>query len=201
MSILNNAKELAELIKKIGDIDLYRKIVELEGEILELTRQKREVDDKVEKLLDALSFKERLTFKSPVYFAAGDSTPYCPKCWEGQKLASHLAPPNVMKVLMWACPQCKAEFQIQPDPRHAQKEAVLQPQGAAQKPPEFVEHRGAIFKRKPNGGYFDDVLCRGCHNPMVSLMDEGPFRCQPCGISVNFNGHDLHRKILAELPQ
>jgi hypothetical protein len=24
---------------------------------------------------------------------------------------------------------------------------------------DFVEHRGALFKRNPKGGYYDDVLC------------------------------------------
>ena len=35
MSIIDNAKEVATLIKKIGDVDLYRKIGELEGEIID----------------------------------------------------------------------------------------------------------------------------------------------------------------------
>ena len=41
MSIINNAKEIADLIKKIGDVELYRKIIELEGEIIELTNSKK----------------------------------------------------------------------------------------------------------------------------------------------------------------
>ncbi len=41
MGITDNAEEIADLIKKVGDIELYRKIVELEGEIVDLTRQKR----------------------------------------------------------------------------------------------------------------------------------------------------------------
>ena len=47
MSIIDNAKEIALLVKKLGDIDLYRKIVELEGEIIELTREKRQVEERL----------------------------------------------------------------------------------------------------------------------------------------------------------
>ena len=34
MSIIANAKEITELVKKLDDIELYRKIMELEGEII-----------------------------------------------------------------------------------------------------------------------------------------------------------------------
>lgn len=83
MGILDNAKEIADLIKKVGDVDLYRKIVELEGEIVELTRQKRALEERVAELTDALAFKSHLTYREPFYFADGDEVPYCPKCWEG----------------------------------------------------------------------------------------------------------------------
>jgi hypothetical protein len=122
MSILSDAKEIADLVQKIGDIDLYRKIVELEGQILELTKQKRDADEKVEKLTQALAFKETLTFKSPVYFAKGEpTTPYCPKCWEGQRLASHLKPPDIYNTMAWTCLQCEAKFLVSIDPHEGHK--------------------------------------------------------------------------------
>src|SRR4051794_29856837 len=42
---------------------------------------------------------------------------------------------------------------------------------------EFVECRGALFKRKPGGGYHNAVYCPDCHGPKMSLMDEIPFGC------------------------
>jgi hypothetical protein len=44
MSIINNVKEIADLVQKAGDIELYRKIIELEGELIELTRSNRELE-------------------------------------------------------------------------------------------------------------------------------------------------------------
>jgi hypothetical protein len=63
-------------------------------------------------------------------------------------------------------------------------------------PTEFIEHRGALFKRRPNGGYDDDVRCRVCKQPMVSFIGESPFHCEQCGVTVNFNGSDLPRLLL-----
>jgi len=63
---------------------------------------------------------------------------------------------------------------------------------------EFVEYRGALFKRKPGGGYVDDAFCRQCHNPMVSIH-RTPFQCVRCNVMVNFGSWDLP-KIVTELP-
>jgi hypothetical protein len=63
---------------------------------------------------------------------------------------------------------------------------------------DFIEHRGAVFKRSPKGGYYDDVLCRKCRQPMVSFVGEHPYMCKPCDIAVNFSGADLAR-IMQEL--
>ena len=44
MSIIENTKEIAELVKKLGNIDLYKRIVELQGEIIEISRQKWQLE-------------------------------------------------------------------------------------------------------------------------------------------------------------
>ena len=78
--------------------------------------------------------------------------------------------------------------------------SIKQQPAAQRNPTEFVEHRGVFFKRRPNGGYYDDVLCRKCRQPMVSFVGEHPYMCKPCGITVNFAEGDL-RRIMGELPQ
>src|SRR5687767_554652 len=40
---------------------------------------------------------------------------------------------------------------------------------------EFIEHRGAYFKRKPDGSYHRAVYCPICRNPTGSLMDQLPY--------------------------
>jgi hypothetical protein len=55
---------------------------------------------------------------------------------------------------------------------------------------EFVEHRGALFKRKPGGGYSDQPYCFVCKKPLSSHMGMLPYSCM-CGYSADFTGGDL----------
>ncbi len=108
MGVIENAKEIADLVKKMGDIELYRKIVALEGEVLDLTREKRDLEQKVEELGRALVFTKTSKFREPFYFADGDNTPHCAPCWEQKHQPVHL-------VKRWSehgqtrydCPICK----------------------------------------------------------------------------------------------
>jgi hypothetical protein len=108
MSIINNAKEIADLIKKMGDIDLYRRIVELEGEIVDLTRAKRDAEAEIERLRYTLKTKEQMSFKKPFYYMVNDPVPYCPKCWEVNHVAVHMdGPIDVMAGPRYDCHNCK----------------------------------------------------------------------------------------------
>ena len=81
MSIIDNVKEIAVLVKKLGDIELYRRIVELEGEVIELTQEKREFEEKIQTVEKKLAFSKKMTFRDPFWYAEGDNIPYCPRCW------------------------------------------------------------------------------------------------------------------------
>jgi hypothetical protein len=111
MSIIDNAKELTTLIQKIGDIELYRKIVNLEQEIFELTRAKLSTEDELEKTKRLLAFKGALHFKPPVYFADGDKIPFCPTCWERDSKAIHLGGPyRDSQGTCYRCQVCEGYF-------------------------------------------------------------------------------------------
>lgn len=111
MSIIDNAKEIADLIKKIGDVELYRRIVELEGEIIELTRAKRHAEAKIERLEETLKQQEQMEFRKPLYFTSNDPNPYCPQCWEVNKVAVHLdGPIDLSNGLRYNCHNCKSMF-------------------------------------------------------------------------------------------
>lgn len=71
MSIIDNAKEVADLIKAAENTEHYRKIVELEGEIIELTRQNRKLEETVEEQKSLLALKEKMIWKNPFYVIEG----------------------------------------------------------------------------------------------------------------------------------
>lgn len=105
MGVVDNVREIADLVKKVGDVPLYRKIVDLEGEVLDLTRRNRELEHSMEELRESLRFTEELKFRAPFYWVIGDGTPYCPKCWEDRKKAIHLQLLNPANQY-YRCPVC-----------------------------------------------------------------------------------------------
>lgn len=109
MGIVENAKEIANLVKKAGDIELYRKIVELEEEIIELTRQNRQLEEKCDELEELLNTNERMHYDDPFYFQDGDEVPFCASCWENGKHAHHLTNHHYYKGV-WLCQICGSKY-------------------------------------------------------------------------------------------
>jgi hypothetical protein len=103
---VENIKEVADLVKRFNDIDLNRRILTRENEVLDLSREKRRAEERVEELERAFEFKGKLTFRQPFYYLEGDATPYCPGCWESKKIAIHLAR-NPAFPIQRQCPACK----------------------------------------------------------------------------------------------
>lgn len=112
MSIIDNVKEVVTLVQKLDDIELYRKIVELEGDIIELTRVNRELEENISKLLKGNEVISKLKFDSPFYSNEDGSELYCAKCIESEQLPIHLAKTTDLKMgrRIWMCPQCKTEY-------------------------------------------------------------------------------------------
>lgn len=112
MTIIDNAKEVVSLVKKVGDIELYRKIVELEGEVIELTREKRELGDELEKVRSSGSVIDELVFDSPFYGTREGDELYCARCVEADQKAIHLAKEaeSRQRRRVYTCPECKSQF-------------------------------------------------------------------------------------------
>ena len=114
MGVVENLKDAAELLRKAGQIDLYKKIAAAEDEVRELTREKRRLEDQVEEMQRAQRFVQETEFKAPFYYLKeGDQTPYCPRCWEKDKHAVHVVIifDNNDRT-RWDCPACKQYYLI-----------------------------------------------------------------------------------------
>jgi hypothetical protein len=110
VGLLENLKDAAELAKQIGNMELYRKIIGLEQEVHDLSREKRRLENRTDELESALRFKATLVFRSPFYFAEGDDVPYCPSCWEKDRATIHMVLfDRYMSGKTYQCPQCKFE--------------------------------------------------------------------------------------------
>jgi hypothetical protein len=111
--VLENMKEVADLIKKVGDMELYRKIVASEGEVIELTREKRRLEDAVEELERTLAVQKRMEFRTPFDYQDADLIPFCPRCRESSRRAGHLFHKFTNEQdTRWDCLDCKNMYMV-----------------------------------------------------------------------------------------
>lgn len=86
--------------------------------------------------------------------------------------------------------------------RLIERNAELEKHAARQQASEeFVEARGALFKRLPNGGYGETPYCPICHRTMSCFQRVFPYECsnKSCGHRADFKGAHLG-DVLASLP-
>jgi hypothetical protein len=118
LGIIENAKEVADLIKKIGDQELYRRIVDLQGEVVELTgkvvtlsQQLLDSQQKSTALEELLKVKGKMEKHGYFYFLGDDPDGHCARCWEVDRKIVHIASIRHDKLgIQWTCPQCKTAY-------------------------------------------------------------------------------------------
>jgi hypothetical protein len=87
--------------------------MELRERILSLQEENILLKQEVENLQKKLKLSIGLKFKDLLYYAEDDTIPFCPRCWETEKLAIHLkGPDGVEGYKVWDCPKCKEKFPI-----------------------------------------------------------------------------------------
>ena len=107
MSIVEGMKEIAELAKKQGNVDLYTRILELRIEMIEVSEEKLKLQVKVNELEERLRMKDQMTFSEPFWYREGDDTPHCPACYEKDSRAIHLLSLDHSADGRFSCPVCK----------------------------------------------------------------------------------------------
>jgi hypothetical protein len=113
MGILDNAKEIASAVHEIQNLDLYRRVLDLNAGIMDLVDENRKLHAEIEDLQKKLQLREKMTFKEPFYFQDGDNTPFCPACWECKASAIHLHVANdSAAATLWHCAVCKSNFTV-----------------------------------------------------------------------------------------
>ena len=92
---LENVRSILEIAQKFGDLELKRRIVDLEDQVAELARERRRLEELSEEQRRQLEIRAKTSFKNPYWYEDGDEVPLCPKCYEssGYKLRIHLTHP------------------------------------------------------------------------------------------------------------
>ncbi len=116
MSLLDNAKEVANAVHEIKNLELYGRVLDLNRGIMDMVEENRNLRAKVEELQQTLQLKEKMVFKQPFYYQNGDATPYCPACWELKNSAIHLIFQfNRPDAIRWDCKVCQNVFMDKKD--------------------------------------------------------------------------------------
>lgn len=103
MGILDTLKETVSLMQKIDNVDLYRRMLELQTQVMALFEENRS-------LKEQLATRAQLTFKKNAYWM-NDDGPFCSRCWdtEGKLVRLHLRQECIPH-----CPSCK-HLAVDPD--------------------------------------------------------------------------------------
>jgi hypothetical protein len=107
MGIIDNVKDIAELIKKYDNVELYQKIIDLRDEIFELKEDNLKLKEKIKSLEEEKKINEKMIFELPFYWLKDGEKkdgPYCQKCYDDNKKLIRL---QDLKNGFWACLVCK----------------------------------------------------------------------------------------------
>ena len=110
MGIIDHAKDIAELIKKYNDAELYQKIIDLRDEIFELKEDNLKLKEKIKALEEEKKISEKMEYESPFYWLKDGENkdgPYCQKCYDDKKQLIRL---QDLKNGCWGCFVCKSTF-------------------------------------------------------------------------------------------
>jgi hypothetical protein len=110
MGIIDDAKDIAKLIKKYNDADLYQKIVDLRDEIFKLREENLRLKEKNKTLEEEKSINEKILWESPYYWIKDRDKkdgPFCQKCFDENKKLIRL---QNYKYGRWHCLVCKSDI-------------------------------------------------------------------------------------------
>lgn len=114
MSILDNAKGIAQAVHEINNLELYQRVLGLHSDIIELVEDNIRLRDENADLKKKIQLREDMKFKAPFYYREGDDTPFCPSCFESNK---HEAVHVTFifdndRDTRWDCPSCNHTYMI-----------------------------------------------------------------------------------------
>lgn len=84
MNIIDGIKEVAQVVRKADNIELYRQILDLQQEAMELVEANYRLRNELRELSDIKEIQSELVFKDNVYQLNSDGEIgfYCTTCWD-----------------------------------------------------------------------------------------------------------------------
>ena len=97
MGVIDTVRETVSLIQQVDNIEILRKMLALQTQVVELFEENRALKEK-------LTVRDSLEFRDNTYWRGSDG-PFCSPCWDGKSLLVRL---HSFKSGNVHCPVCKS---------------------------------------------------------------------------------------------
>lgn len=113
MSIIDDVKSVVNAIQKIDNVEAYRKILDLQGEVIDLVQENRDLQQSLTELAKKLDIRGDLLFRDDAYYTSDGDGPFCSGCWDSEKKIIRLHEVHTVG-LSFKCPLCKTSLSRKP---------------------------------------------------------------------------------------
>lgn len=109
MSLMDEAKTVIEVLRKVGAMDEVQRVIDLQQALLDLQEDLRLARLERDEFRKQLEERGRLIRGAEGFFYAdGDPDRHCPHCWESHAKAVHLTSSSGGS--HWQCSRCKGSW-------------------------------------------------------------------------------------------
>ncbi len=89
--LVDNIREIVTLVQQIGNIDLYKRIVDLQADAVNLEQENLRLREQVANLEKKWEIQEDLAFRDNMYWRSSGEGPYCVPCWDNHRKLMRMA--------------------------------------------------------------------------------------------------------------
>jgi len=127
MDLLETIKDVLKIADQLRDVELKRKLTNVQIECVELAQENAMLREKMLRLEETAATSETMVFHDNVYWeprnGGADEGPFCPKCWVGEgKVVPMTEQPR------WLCVVCNTDIAKQPS---AVEQDLIPPRGSS----------------------------------------------------------------------
>lgn len=113
--MIDNIRDAVKIVQKMDNMELYRDLLDLQAEALELTQKLKEKDGKIAQLEEALKIKGKMVLRRMAYYITDENGgkfidgPFCTKCFDVDHVMCRIVLVEGMNAVK--CQKCKIKFQ------------------------------------------------------------------------------------------
>lgn len=101
MGFVDNVKDVVKVAREIDNVELNRKIIDLQTEAISLIEENAKLKKEVQELTEKLAFQGSLKHRDGAYWKSDDDGPFCMPCWDDKHKLMRMNGPDV-----YHCPTC-----------------------------------------------------------------------------------------------